>query len=180
MRVGFQTLAQHAARIAMAGLVLHDEVLREQLQHDTVFAQLHFPRPVERAIYVALLDFTGAPQVNTAAAVGAANHRAAETHRSRFNGDLSFRLGLTQYAQNAFGHRILVCDTALDPSARPALAVAEEAHMFVLQQANHAACTAAAQVETDGCKWFRHHGLAPAVMRSSSRRSNTRTWPECR
>ncbi len=39
--VDFQARCQHLSRIAVAGMLIHHEILREELQHHPVFHQLH-------------------------------------------------------------------------------------------------------------------------------------------
>src|SRR5438105_4972196 len=79
MRVRLQPLRHDAARIAVAVLIFHYKVLREQLKHHAVFAKLYLPGAIQRAIDIALLNFPRTAELDTAAAVRAPHGSAAET-----------------------------------------------------------------------------------------------------
>ena len=92
--IGFQALRQHAARIPVPGLILHDKILRKKLQNHTVLAQLHMRSAVERTIYVTLFNFPGPPQLDTAPAIGSAHSQPAEPDYCRLDRHLRAMLRL--------------------------------------------------------------------------------------
>ena len=68
-------------------MVVHHEILREELQHHAVFLQLHAGGALHHAVHVALLDLAHVAQLHHAAAVGAAHGGAAHAHHHRFHRD---------------------------------------------------------------------------------------------
>ena len=131
----------------MAGVVVHHEILREQLQHHAVFAELDAQarsiarftsrcsisrgRPSSMRPRL-LAPRTVVPPIPTTAA-------SIEICARRFR--------LAQHLEHALGDRVLIGDPALHPAARFALAVPQEPQPLVLDQAHHAARAAAAGVE---------------------------------
>ncbi len=70
--VDFQPRRQHLARIAVPGVVVHHEILREELQDHTVFHQLHPGGPLDHAPHVGLLNLLYVPKLEHTAAIGPA------------------------------------------------------------------------------------------------------------
>ena len=117
MYVGFNLAGNHFARIAVAGMAVHDEVLREHLQDHGAFRQKHALGARHGAVDVALFDGARAPQIVQTAAVGPADSRA-HSHHGALHGDLGGSLGLPQRGQHAFRDGGLVGDQPLHPALR--------------------------------------------------------------
>src|SRR5712692_2773590 len=178
MRIRFQALRQHAARIPVPGLVLHNKILSKELQNHTVLAQLHTRGAIESAVHVTLFDLPGTAQFDTTPAISPAHGQPAEPDYRRFDGHLRAMLGLMQRFQNRLRERVLVSDPALYPSLRRAFAVTQTAHAQVLDQTDQAARAARPGIQSHRQKHFSTHRVwPPAVMRSSKRRSNARKSP---
>ena len=160
------------------GMVVHHEVLREQLEHHAVVHQLHEGGAVDGAVHVALFDLAGRPSSMTPRRVGAAHRGAAHAHHGGFHGNLRARFGLAQRRQRwnrrrAFWSAI----RPFDPAVRSHRARAEKAQAAVFEQADHAAASARCPRPVPPrissslpCALYSF-----AVIRSSSRRSKAAT-----
>ena len=117
--VDFQARRQHFARIAVARMIVHHEILRKHLQDHAVFLQLHARGAVHHAVHVALLDFANVPQFHHAAAIGAAHASGppmpttADSTETPATASASRKRG-----QDRVRHGLLVGDPALDPALR--------------------------------------------------------------
>ena len=80
----------------MAGVIVHHEILREQLQHHAVFLQLHVGGAVHHAVHVALFDLPHMAQLHHAAPVRAAHRGAAHAGHHRFHRHSGVGLRLAQ------------------------------------------------------------------------------------
>ena len=69
-------------------MVVHHEILREELEDHAVVHQLHEGGAVDGAVDVALLDLARAAEIDDAARVGAAHGGAADAHHGGFHGNL--------------------------------------------------------------------------------------------
>ena len=119
----------------MAGVIVHHEILREELQHHAVFHQLHARGAVDHAVHVALLDLPHVAEFEDAAAVGAAHRGAAHADHRRFHRRRRRCFGLAQRratCDSADG--LLVGDPALHPALRLDGARAQKADAAVLQR----------------------------------------------
>src|ERR1022692_32546 len=118
VHIDFEPGRQHLARVAVAGVIVHHEILREQLQEHAVFLQLHAGSAVHHAVDIGLIDFAHVDQLQNAAAVGAANGGPAEAHDHGFDGGTGGGLGLAQSRQNGSADGALIGDAALQPTLR--------------------------------------------------------------
>src|SRR5215472_10316431 len=159
VNVDFQPRRQHVARIAVPGMVVDHEILREDLQHHAVFHELHAGRPVDHAIDVALLNLARETQFQHAAAIGAAQRRTAHPHHRRANIGLGADFGFVQRGQHARGHGFLIGDAPLQPSLGLGGRRAQETNTAAFQDADHHARLVAAGVESYGVDRFYCHFL---------------------
>ena len=67
------------------GMIVDHEILRQQLQHHTVFRQLDVQGAIHRAVDIPLFDLTRPPEIHPAAAVGSARREAALAARHTYN-----------------------------------------------------------------------------------------------
>ena len=147
--VDFQARGQHLARVAMAGMIVHHEILREELQHHAVFLQLHARGALDHALHVALLESPARTQVPARrgrwrrARSGRPCRRPPIPPRRRGR-----RFGFAQRRQDGFGDRLLIGDPAFDPALRFHRARPDQADAAVLQNADHQPRLAAARVES--------------------------------
>ena len=72
------------ARIVEAGMIVHHEILRQELQDHAVFLQLHAHGALHGAIDVLLGDLARTAHIPAAAVVGAAHGEAADARPPRF------------------------------------------------------------------------------------------------
>jgi len=56
VHVGFDARGDHAARIAVAGVVVDDEILQAGLQHHAIFVKLHSRGVLDHPRHIAMLD----------------------------------------------------------------------------------------------------------------------------
>ena len=146
--VDFQLRCQHLSGVVVAGVAIHHEILREQLQNHAVRRQLHAGGAVHHSVHVALLDLPQVSQLHQAAAAGAAHRVAAHPHHHRLDGDSGIRLRLVQRCPDGIRHRSLVGDLPLQPAFGRDGGGSQQAHAALLESANHQPCFAAARVET--------------------------------
>ena len=118
MNVDFQARGQHLARVAVAGMIVHHEILREELQHHAVFLQLHAGGAVHHAVTSRLLDLPHVAQFHHAAAIGAAHGGAAHAHHHGFDRDPRRSFGLAQRGGHGFRDRLLIGDPPFGPALR--------------------------------------------------------------
>ena len=146
--VDFQARGEHLARVAVPGMIVHHEILREELQHHAVFHQLHAGGALDDAPDVGLLDLLHVAEFQHAAAVGAAHGGAAHAHHYRLERARGAAIDLAQRGGHGFGDRLLIGDPPFGPSLRLDGARADEANAAVLQDADHQPRLAAAGVES--------------------------------
>ena len=179
MDVDFQARRQHLARIAMARMIVHHEILREQLQHHAVFLQLHARGAVHHAVDVALLDFAHVPSSTTPRllaprTVGPPIPTTADSTETPASASAS-----RSAARIALRDRPLVGDPALHPTLRFSGRASQEAQAAVLEHADHQPRAAAAHIETHCVNRLCCHGalflcrnavIQPQVKASRRRR----------
>ena len=139
----------------MAGMIVHHEILREQLQHHAVFLQLHARGAVHHAVHVALLDLAHVPEFDDAAAVGAAHRGAAHPDDRRFHRDAA-RPPPPRAAPRESNRPPRVW-SAIRPFSQPCdrhRAASQKAHAAVFQHADHHPRLAAARVQSTAYNRF--------------------------
>src|SRR5258708_22435919 len=80
VNVDFQARGQHPARVAVPGMVVHHEILWEELEHHAVFHQLHAGGALDDTPDVGLLDLLHVAKFQYPAAISAAHGGAAHAH----------------------------------------------------------------------------------------------------
>ena len=118
VHIGFDAGGDHAARIAVPGVIVHHEILQTGLQHHAIFVKLHPRGVLDHALHIAMLDLPLAPYFDGRPAVGAADGRPAHARHRHFHRRLSHPFRFAHRAQNRFRRRSLVGDPALHPAFR--------------------------------------------------------------
>ena len=162
--VQLQLGADHLARIAMAGMIVHHEILLAELQHHAIFRQLDAQRAVHHAVHVALRDLARTAEVEVAAALWPRTVGPPTPTTTSFNCSPATRSASRSTQCDALGDRPLVGDHAVRPAPRVDLRVAFQFDAAVLDDADDATGVPAACIEPGGFDDLRCHFLTLSAL----------------
>ena len=157
--VGLDRIGEHAARVAMAGMIVDHEVLRKELQDHAVFLKLNFGSALESRVDVGLRDLARTAEFEFAARVRAADGSSTKACCDGFNENLRGGFGLLNSGEDAVRNGLLIGDAALDPALGFNGSTAEESHAIVFEGANDAASVTAPYIKSYGDERFGAHGV---------------------